>query len=149
MAGGGPAKGSFGDINITPLTDVFLVLLVVVIIAAPSMQSLQKDIIPPKLTLGDTLSKDWLVVEVTKDNKVFIDGSEFQIDTTTGPLLIDEMRKRLPVEEAKRVVVVRGDAKSKSDTILSVLDVAKELNCTTYIAGEMQPMTAPTEPDAP
>ncbi len=149
MAGsGGPSKGSFGEINITPLTDVFLVLLVVVIIAAPSMQSLQKDIVPPKLTLGDTLDKDWLVVEVNKDNKVFIDGTEYQLEATTGPLLIDEMRKRLPADGPNRVVVVRGDASSKSDTILGVLDIAKEFNCTTYIAGEMQPMTSPVEPAA-
>ena len=140
MAATGPKGGTFCEINITPLTDVFLVLLVVVIIAAPSMQSLNKDLVAPKLAQGDVLNKDWLMIEVAADG-------QFKYDSTILPTEEEDLRRSIEsllVARGDKYVVVRGDASAQSERILWLLQMAVRAGATrTYIAGELEHRAAP------
>lgn len=52
-------KHVFGEINITPLTDIFLVLLIIVIVVAPYMTNARRDIKMPRITTGDSVEQKW------------------------------------------------------------------------------------------
>lgn len=137
MAGTGPTQGQFGDINITPLTDVFLVLLVVIIIAAPSTQSLQKDISTPKLQQGETLNKDWPMVEVTAQDTIMVDGKQVTVDQLRADGGLFDQWLADPVKQ--KSLVVRGDQTTASGVILEILEAATAEGFEkTYIAGELE-----------
>ncbi len=135
MVGGGRKK-TFSDINVTPLTDVFLVLLVVVIVAAPALSKVHSGITTPQVNRAVTLKKTWLVVEVDKAGVVFID--EQQVPEAQ---LRDYLASRL-VSQPDKSIVVRGDESAESGVILHVLRAAKEAGFEqAFIAGQIARVT--------
>lgn len=132
MASGGARKKTFSDINITPLTDVFLVLLVVVIIAAPALSKVHTGITTPQVNKAVTLKKTWLVAEVDKTGVVFID--EQQVPEAQ---LKNYLASRI-VSLPEKNIVVRGDETTQSGVILQVLRAAKDAGFEQgFIAGQI------------
>jgi biopolymer transport protein TolR len=70
--GGGRETGTLADINVTPLVDVMLVLLIVFMVTAPMLQTgVDVDLPDAKAqTIPDDSGK--LIVTVTKERKVYI-----------------------------------------------------------------------------
>ena len=71
MAMGGKAGEVFTEINVTPLTDVFLVLLVIMILIAPLVNQTVLKVEPPSTNSTQTKQTDkgpTLNVEVTAQN---------------------------------------------------------------------------------
>jgi len=136
MAGGVRNK-TFGEINITPLTDVFLVLLVVVIIAAPALSKVHQGITTPQVHKAVTLKKTWLVAEVDKTGGVFVDAQQIP-----EAQLQDYLASRLAALPEK-CIVVRGDESTQSGIILQVLRAAKDAGFEQgFIAGQVARVTA-------
>jgi len=74
--GGGRETGTLADINVTPLVDVMLVLLIVFMVTAPMIQT-GVDVTLPEAkaqTVPDESGK--LIVTMTKDKRVFIGRME-------------------------------------------------------------------------
>jgi len=70
--GGGPQGGSITEINVTPLVDVMLVLLIIFMVTAPMLQT-GVDVNLPQAkaqTIPDDEGK--LILTVTKDKRVFL-----------------------------------------------------------------------------
>ncbi|MGD8562401.1 MAG: protein TolR [Desulfarculaceae bacterium] len=78
MAGVNTGKGRFmGEINVVPLVDVMLVLLIIFMVTAPMMMQ-GLDVKLPQTDSGSLKqSEELLVLSVTKDGRVFLD--EFQV----------------------------------------------------------------------
>ena len=75
------AKGKealFTEINITPLTDIFLVLLIIMMVIAPTFQSNDSSIKMPEINSGLTVEQKNATISVTKDGKFYINGSVVQ-----------------------------------------------------------------------
>lgn len=68
------ARRVINEINITPLTDIFLVLLIIMMVVAPMMRQLRGDITPPDVQAGSPVDQDKITVEVTTSGEYFIDG---------------------------------------------------------------------------
>jgi biopolymer transport protein TolR len=79
-AGGGRETGTLSDINVTPLVDVMLVLLIVFMVTAPMLQTGVDVQLPDAKaqTIPDDSGK--LIVTVTKERKVFIGRMEIPFD---------------------------------------------------------------------
>lgn len=123
-------KSLIGEINITPLTDVFLVLLVIVIIAAPAATSARQDIKLPEIAKGVGQNAEWPVVEVSADGALYMNG-----DTVQESALAERL-SALIADKKEKAVVVRGDASSRSKAVLSVLRAAQQAGCEqAYIMG--------------
>ena len=78
MAMGGKAGDIFTDINVTPLTDVFLVLLVIMILVAPLMNSTVLKVDPPQASANATPPKQEdhkIDVEVYGNGLIKINGA--------------------------------------------------------------------------
>lgn len=75
MAGhGGGSKEPIGGINVTPLVDVVLVLLIIVMVAAPVMVKKQLQVSLPKAEGGDAATPSDVRVVVSKDLRVELSG---------------------------------------------------------------------------
>lgn len=128
------AKGKdalFTEINITPLTDIFLVLLIIMMVVAPTFQSNDKDISIPEINSGVSIEQKNATVSVTKDGVMYINGKEIKPEQLTDELLA--IKDKLE----KKEVVVKADEKAKSSEIMEIMNSAKEAEFTKLIlAGE-------------
>lgn len=65
----------FTEINITPLTDIFLVLLIIMMVVAPTFQSNDSSINVPEINSGVSIEQKNATVSVTKDGNMFLNGT--------------------------------------------------------------------------
>lgn len=91
------------DINVTPLVDVMLVLLIVFMVAAPLMTVGVPLQLPKSAAAKAQEPKEPIVVSIDKDGKVFLDKEEL-IDNA----ILDRLTG-LAKQDAEQVVLVRGD----------------------------------------
>jgi len=78
MSGGG--KGPVSEINVTPLVDVMLVLLIIFMVSAPMMTT-GIDIDLPKTHAAQMdIEEQKLLMTITKDQKVFLGETEIPYD---------------------------------------------------------------------
>jgi len=73
-------RGAMGDINITPVVDVMLVLLIIFMVTAPMMQrGVAVDL--PKTEAGELpTEEEKLVITIQKDNTVYLNNSKIVLD---------------------------------------------------------------------
>ena len=71
----GNKRDCFNEINITPLTDIFLVLLIIMMVIAPLLDNQGLNLTVPEIVKQENLKKDTklLNVLVTNDDKYYID----------------------------------------------------------------------------
>ncbi len=115
----GRRGGAFRDINVTPLVDVMLVLLVVFMVTAPLMTT-GVPIELPKANAANTPVEDAaLVLTITDDERVFLGETEITDDVAAG-LRAD---KRL---QAKRELYVSADTKVPYGAVARAMAAARE-----------------------
>ena len=121
----------FTEINITPLTDIFLVLLIIMMVVAPTFQKDDKSISIPEINSGTSVEQKNATVSVTKEGLMYINGKEIKPEALTDELLA------IKGTLEKKEVVVKADEKAKSSEIMEIMNSAKEAEYTKLIlAGE-------------
>ena len=110
----------FTEINITPLTDIFLVLLIIMMVVAPTFQSMDNAISVPEINSGVSIEQKNAEVAITKEGLMYINGREINADTLT-----DELIALKPSLE-KPEVVVKADLSVKSAEIMKVMNAAQD-----------------------
>jgi biopolymer transport protein TolR len=90
------------EINVTPLVDVMLVLLIIFMITAPMMQS-GINVNLPKVETKTNPSSGGLVVSVTKDRYIYMD------DQVVNLYLLESKLKEYFYNKKKRVVFLKAD----------------------------------------
>ena len=60
-------KALFTEINITPLTDIFLVLLIIMMVIAPGFQSMDNNITMPEINSGVAIEDKKAIVSIHSD----------------------------------------------------------------------------------
>ena len=109
----------FTEINITPLTDIFLVLLIIMMVIAPTFQSLGTDINVPEINSGIAVEQKNATISVTKQGEFFLNGAPVKESQLTS-----ELTKLKPSLE-KPEVVVKADVDVKSSEILKIMAAAQ------------------------
>ncbi len=120
MAMGSKQGKLFTEINITPLTDIFLVLLIIMMVIAPTFQSMDNSISIPEINSGIAIEQKNAIISITKTGLMYVNGREINPET-----LVDELTALRPTLE-KPEVVVKADESVKSAEILRVMDAAQE-----------------------
>lgn len=113
-------KALFTEINITPLTDIFLVLLIIMMVIAPTFQSIDNSITIPEVNSGNAIEQGKVVVSVTKDGRIYIDTTPTSLGFLTADL------EKMKPETGDAELVVKADEKVKSSVIMSIMDAAQE-----------------------
>jgi biopolymer transport protein ExbD/biopolymer transport protein TolR len=107
------------DINVTPMVDVMLVLLIIFMVITPMLQhghsvELARTNNPEQMPDAD--KEDAILIAVTRDNKVYFGNDQIAADQ-----LSDKVRDRLANKTDKRVYV-KSDARAKYGTVVAVVD---------------------------
>src|SRR5436305_12711048 len=119
-----PASTPNSDINVTPLVDVVLVLLIIFMVVTPL---LEKDIevrVPDTEQAEDMsdVPPDQLVVSVDKDNKIRINSDEI-----SDAEYVDKMKKVVAAKaHGERLVFFMADDKASYAKLVFTLDGAKQ-----------------------
>jgi biopolymer transport protein TolR len=118
LGGRGSGRSGFRDINVTPLVDVMLVLLIVFMVTAPLLTTgLRIDL--PEVQAAQTPVKDArLLVTVTKEHRIL-----FGEQDVTGR--IDEALKESARVQKERELYIRADKEARYGTVALVVAAAR------------------------
>jgi biopolymer transport protein ExbD/biopolymer transport protein TolR len=119
---------ALADINITPLVDVVLVLLIIFMITAPVLQS-GVDVAVPHTRSVNQLTEQRTVVTIDKNQNVFLQtgGADKPINLAD---LTTSLRSSAKGDPAKRIIYLRADEKVPFGAFASVMDAVKQAGIT-------------------
>lgn len=131
MAGAVGGKGFKADINVTPLVDVVLVLLIIFMVVTPMLkQGIAVQL--PETKHGKELQEDKrenVVVAIKEDGSIYVEGDLVpgaEADTPEGDKLL-ESQIRLKLQEGKtKPLLIKADARLKYGQVKRVMDLVKE-----------------------
>ncbi|MFC2155684.1 ExbD/TolR family protein [Acidobacteriota bacterium] len=95
-------SSNMSEINVTPLVDVMLVLLIIFMVTAPMMQS-GINVNLPKVETKTNPSSGGLVISVTKDRYIYMD------DQIVNLYLLESKLKEYFYNKKKKVVFLKAD----------------------------------------
>jgi biopolymer transport protein ExbD len=114
------------DINITPLVDVVLVLLIIFMVITPLLQMGYDVKVPPKAT-EQTITQvppDQLVVSVMPNNKIFLNKQELT-SQQLATQLADNLKNR-----SQKTVFFSADDSVPYENVAKVMDVVRNAGAT-------------------
>jgi biopolymer transport protein ExbD len=134
-------SGIFGDINITPLTDIFLVLLIIFMVgAAVSIESAAHVGLPQgQPALANQPPQD-VVIELTSERRILVDSHEVGLNELE-PVLRTAIGK-----SRDKNVIFKGDPSVILGDMVIILDIAKRAGAQQIGIDESDEST--TEPGA-
>jgi len=118
-------RESFNEINITPLTDIFLVLLIIMMVIAPMLDQQGLNLAVPEVVNSEQLIKDSKImnVAITEDNKIIFEGQPIEVSDLEN--FFTENAKQYPDG-----LLIQADDDSEHGTIVKVMDSARNVGMT-------------------
>jgi len=107
------------NINVTPMVDVMLVLLIIFMVITPMLQkgvSVDMAKVNNPVPMPDADKEDALLVSVMRDGKIY-----FGSDVVTADALTQKVKDRLANRVDKRVFI-KSDARAKYGNVVDVVD---------------------------
>ncbi len=104
------------EINITPFTDVVLVLLIIFMIATPFIYQSSLNIQLPKASKSEESSRD-VIVTVNAQGEVYLEDRRVDLDTLRYKLTA-MVRNKPDIS-----VIINGDKNVRYDSVIQVMDV--------------------------
>jgi biopolymer transport protein TolR len=120
----GRTQTTLAEINITPLVDVVLVLLLIFMLTAPVLQSGVEVAIPKTRTVNQ-LTEERMVVTIDKEQNVFLQDKPVNVNDL--PKLLADVGNGDP---AKRIIYLRADEQVPFGAFASVMDAVKRAGVT-------------------
>jgi biopolymer transport protein ExbD len=111
------------EINITPLTDVFLVLLIIFMVTTSVVASQGKNVDLPGAEVSDT-TPTGVTVTVTSEGEILVDDR-----TVTTETLYAVLEEALG-KSREKLVILRGDKRVLLGQAVNILDVAQKAGAT-------------------
>ncbi|OGP94456.1 MAG: hypothetical protein A2Z19_00410 [Deltaproteobacteria bacterium RBG_16_54_18] len=109
-------KEIMSEINITPFTDVVLVLLIIFMIATPFIYQASMDVQLPQTSSSQESTRD-IIVTINVNGEVFLNNT--QVDLT----ILKEKLRAAVQGKPDTSVIVNGDRNARYDAVIQVLDV--------------------------
>jgi biopolymer transport protein TolR len=120
----GRTQTALAEINITPLVDVVLVLLLIFMLTAPVLQSGVEVAIPKTRTVNQ-LTEERMVVTIDKEQNVFLQDKPVNVNALSSML-----RTTGKGDPAKRIIYLRADERVPFGAFASVMDAVKQAGIT-------------------
>jgi biopolymer transport protein ExbD len=108
------------DINITPLTDVMMVLLVIFMVTTPLMMNEALKIKLPTAASAEVQAEQTTTISVTPGDIIYLNKAQVSLEDLKG-LLVSRM-----ASSPDKTVVIKADKDIKHGLVVNVLDIAKE-----------------------
>ena len=119
----GSDEGIVAEINITPLTDVFLVLLIIFMVTTSVVANQSKQIDLPGAEVSDT-TPSGVTVTVTDDGTMLVD------DEPTAEADLFKVLETKLADSREKLVILRGDRRVLLGQAVNILDVAQQAGAT-------------------
>lgn len=118
-------RDSFNEINITPLTDIFLVLLIIMMVIAPLLDQQGLNLaVPNNVEVQDIKNENKLIsVTVSDDDKYYIDEQEISTSDLEG--MIKQKSKDFP---EGLLILAQPDA--SHGAVVKLMDKARDAGVT-------------------
>jgi biopolymer transport protein ExbD len=113
----------FAEINITPLTDVFLVLLVIFMVTTSVIHSQGKQVDLPGAEVSDSTPQG-VTVTVTSDGEILVN------DQPTDEANLFASLEAALEESREKLVILRGDKRVLLGQAVNILDLAQQAGAT-------------------
>ncbi len=118
-------RDSFNEINITPLTDIFLVLLIIMMVIAPMLDQQGLNLAVPEVVNKEQIAKDTKIMSfaVTNDNKYLFEGQE--VDVNDLEKFVSEHTKDYPDG-----LLIQVDDNAEHGAVVKLMDSARNVGVT-------------------
>jgi biopolymer transport protein ExbD len=126
------------DINITPFTDVCLVLLIIFMVTASALtkeKSLELDL--PESSTADTRLESSVTVRVARDQQLYVNDN---------PIAYPELGARLKVMRDKydtKLLVIKADGRVPYNRVVEIIDAGREAGIAKYGLATREPDQIP------
>ena len=142
MAGGGgfdEDEGIIAGINVTPLVDITLVLLIIFMVTTSYIVNPAIQVDLPKAATAEDAPTSTVSVVISRTGTVYLNGKETSVQG-----MGDEIRLRLR-EKPDLQVVIAADANATHGQVIHVIDQVKIFGVSKF-AINTEPVTIPTAP---
>jgi len=134
------------EINVTPMVDVMLVLLIIFMVVTPMLQkgiSVDMAKVNNPEQMQDADKEDALLVSITRDGSVYFGSEKTTVDTLTT-----RVKDRLANKADKRVYV-KSDMRARFGSVVQVVDAVRAAGVDDLGLLTDQRKTTPSAPPAP
>jgi biopolymer transport protein ExbD len=141
--------GTLADINVTPMVDVMLVLLIIFMVITPLLQkgvSVDKALAHNPRKMPDAEHTDAVEVAITRDGKYFLNAQPVALGDITKQ--VDDLMSN----KLNKVVFIKSDARAPYGDVVSVVDNVRAAGIEQLglITEEVQPnVKIPLQPALP
>jgi len=130
---GGESDGIVAEINVTPLTDIFLVLLIIFMVTTTAVHEEGKNIDLPSAEVAEETPPEGVTVEIDSRGLLKVNGevvSEGELAATLEAAL---------ERAADKVVVLKGDQRVLLGQAVNILDLAQKAGSEGIAIATQQP----------
>lgn len=125
-------RDSFNEINITPLTDIFLVLLIIMMVIAPLLDQQGLNLTVPEMVSQEQVKNNnskILSVTITSDDKYYVDNKE---------VLVGDLAKTLKslANNYPDGMMIEADGNSSHGAVVKLMDDARNSGITSISVSE-------------
>lgn len=108
------------EINITPLTDIALVLLIIFMVTTPLIMQVGIKVNLPKSSISEVIEPERIIITVSKDNKIYINDNEISLESLSDSI------KSFSQNKSDRIVIINADKDVSHGYVVEILDIVKK-----------------------
>ena len=120
MGVGGKSRTTMAEINVTPLVDVMLVLLIIFMITAPMLQHELDVNLPVAAGIPQMTTEDQVVLTVNKQGNIYLDQTTYTLETLRPKLQTLYQTRR------NKDIFLRADTDVPYGKVIQVMDEVKK-----------------------
>jgi biopolymer transport protein TolR len=119
-------RGLITDINVTPLVDIMLVLLIIFMLTAHLIARQAIEVQLPKASQSSTANPTTLAITLSREGRMYLNGAQITPEALRAAV------QAAVAKDAKTQAIIAGDKNVSHGRVVWVLDVVKSLGVTSF-----------------
>jgi biopolymer transport protein ExbD len=119
MKSGADLDDQISDINVVPLVDIILVVLIIFMVTAPMIMKPTINVNLPKAASGENSAPSQLAISITADGKLSLNGSPAD-EAAVRAKATEQVAKNLDIQ-----AIISADKDVSHGRVVSIIDVVK------------------------
>lgn len=119
MKSGANEDGAIADINVVPLVDIVLVVLIIFMVTAPMFMKPSINVNLPKAASGEQSAPSQLSISITKEGRIVMNG------TTADEAMIQTKAQELAASNPEIQAIIAADQGVEYGKVVRVIDLVK------------------------